>query len=543
MPRQVRRHVRGSAAQNAAYTGPLGEPVMTSDTREVFVHDGETPGGVRQINEKSKLAGAFAGALPVALTALLFTTVHATHFGVQAIAADAPVEQRVSQTAKLRGAIAFAEARGAHLVLPDGDIWFGPSPDDTEACLRISRAMGMSGACWGTRLMPLPNVTGRHLLMVKPLANTPMQGAFLRNFSIGAVGAGHAGLNALRIDTTNPGGYIAGLIVDSLAMGPGGPDNRAFEHFNTDAANKNGGMFASTFYDCTVVGGMKFTKTGDSNNILQCRISNYGIGIDYDTTSGAAMHCIERCNITSQGGAIRFNGVLQGHVRFNQIEQSFPYTGNANDNACITVINSTQCTFEGNNINTHGRVDVFNFKGSPNNSIYPNTVCYGDGNVVLRALGSPRLRFDIQVIDIIFAEGQDNNGQQRDFPLTFIDASSSPVVGVPMPQTLKGGFTDAGGANFNTGLRACLMTNKRVQLSGNLNGGLANDGTRKQGTPVATLPVSMRPKKAQYLPVIVNQPGVGFVNGMLLIDVVGGISVVTMPPGQFGVDTLSFQLN
>ena len=542
MPRQVRRHVRGTAAQNAAYTGPLGEPVVTKDTREVFVHDGETPGGVRQINEKSKLAGAFAGALPVALTALLFTTVHATHFGVQAIAADAPVEQRVSQTAKLRGAIAFAEARGAHLVLPDGDVWFGASPDDTEACLRIGRAMGMSGACWGTRLMPLPDVTGRHLLMVKPLANTPMQGAFLRNFSIGEVGGGHNGLNALRIDTTNSGGYIAGLIIDSLAMGPGGATNRAFEHFNTDAANKNGGMFASTIYDCTIVGGMKFTKTGDSNNIIQCRISNYGIGIDYDTTSGAAMHCIERCNITSQGGAIRFNGVLQGHVRFNQIEQAFAYTGSANDNACVTVINSTQCTFEGNNINTHGRVDVFNFKGSPNNNVYPNTICYGDSNFALRAVGSPGLRFDIQVRDIIFAEGQDNNGQPRPYPLTSIDSSSAPVVGIPMPQTLQNSFADAGGANFNPGLRACILANKTVRLSGNLTG-----GTRTQGTVIATLPVPMRPNRAQRLPALLLTSA-GYVNGILLVDTVGRILVDSLPGGtapigNFSVDHLSFMLN
>jgi len=38
---------RGTAAQNAAYTGTESEPVFTTDTHELFIHDGATVGGVK----------------------------------------------------------------------------------------------------------------------------------------------------------------------------------------------------------------------------------------------------------------------------------------------------------------------------------------------------------------------------------------------------------------------------------------------------------------------------------------------------------------
>jgi len=38
---------RGTAAQNAAFTGTEGEPVFTTNTHELFIHDGATAGGIK----------------------------------------------------------------------------------------------------------------------------------------------------------------------------------------------------------------------------------------------------------------------------------------------------------------------------------------------------------------------------------------------------------------------------------------------------------------------------------------------------------------
>ena len=37
---------RGTAAENAAFTGQEGELVYTTDTKDLFVHDGSTAGGI-----------------------------------------------------------------------------------------------------------------------------------------------------------------------------------------------------------------------------------------------------------------------------------------------------------------------------------------------------------------------------------------------------------------------------------------------------------------------------------------------------------------
>jgi hypothetical protein len=38
---------RGTAAQNAAFTGTEGEPVFTTNTHELFIHDAATAGGIK----------------------------------------------------------------------------------------------------------------------------------------------------------------------------------------------------------------------------------------------------------------------------------------------------------------------------------------------------------------------------------------------------------------------------------------------------------------------------------------------------------------
>lgn len=55
MPSQTLRYKRGTAAQVAAYIGGPAEPVVNTTTGDVHVQDGITPGGVRQISEKSQV--------------------------------------------------------------------------------------------------------------------------------------------------------------------------------------------------------------------------------------------------------------------------------------------------------------------------------------------------------------------------------------------------------------------------------------------------------------------------------------------------------
>lgn len=48
---EARRKARGTTAQNDAYTGPSGQITVDMDRKEVRIHDGVTPGGIRVLNK------------------------------------------------------------------------------------------------------------------------------------------------------------------------------------------------------------------------------------------------------------------------------------------------------------------------------------------------------------------------------------------------------------------------------------------------------------------------------------------------------------
>jgi len=52
---------RGTSAQNSAFIGKSGELIYTTDTKELFVHDGTTPGGTEIVSLSALAAVASSG--------------------------------------------------------------------------------------------------------------------------------------------------------------------------------------------------------------------------------------------------------------------------------------------------------------------------------------------------------------------------------------------------------------------------------------------------------------------------------------------------
>lgn len=492
-----------------------GKTIITPDTLQIL--------GLGSTGDLSDMSVTpSAGGNPRRLKDLLSNDIYAVNYGVVA-------DDGIDDGPPLRAAIAAAQARRVTLRLPAGIIHVCPLAGDAEALLRITGLMSLQGER-GTRIEPCATSGRRSVILVKPPANAAIRGMVLRDFSVGPLGGHYDGGDAIRVDTTDAGGYVAKLLVENVGTGTPGPGFFAFHHVNTPAANRTGGLFASTFRGNDFVGGMKFEKTGDSNNILENIITSHNVGIDYEGIAGAAMHRIEGNNITSMGGAIRLKNTIQAKIIRNQMEQAFAYKGAADDNAMVTLDGSSFTTIEDNNANTHGRVDVVSMKnGASHNRLAANNVVYAAANVLLKAAGAPSNRLDPQTADYSFEDGA-----VRRTPLVSIDAASSPTIGVFMPLPLENGFAAAGGPYFNQGLRAMLAPDRSVRLAGIVSGSALTQGTR-----IAKLPAAMAPLKAVRIRVL--SLASSWQMGVLTIESDGSIRIENLPGGrQVEFDDVSF---
>ena len=123
MPRKIPKPVqqfRGTTAQHATYTGPIGELTVDTDKKVVVVQDGATAGGIPMAREDRKVAGdnyiKVNGAAKGTLAADLTLTVDMTQVAADLVSADENNGLSVGTDNKL-----FAKAPDADLILRPGD--------------------------------------------------------------------------------------------------------------------------------------------------------------------------------------------------------------------------------------------------------------------------------------------------------------------------------------------------------------------------------------------------------------------------------------
>ncbi|KQQ13275.1 hypothetical protein ASF53_13960 [Methylobacterium sp. Leaf123] len=479
------------------------------------------------------------------LAALFSNQLYAVNFGVLPGAAD--------NGPALRTAFARAQELGSNLLLPDFDmnVCAGADPD---ALLRIERPMNLSGQGRNSRILPCANAGDRAVILVKPGINAGgIRGLTLRDFSIGYL-ATRIGGDGIRFDTTNLNGFIAKPLVNNVSIADAGPGKYAIHHINNpDPATGNitGGLFGGTFSNSDFFGGMRFYKTGDSNNVLHNIIAGNNTGVEYEGIGGAATHLFFGNNITSYGGAFVIRNTIQPKIISNQTEGFHTYTGTYG--ALITLDGSHDGVIEENNANAYDRVDVVRLvNGASGNTVGDNTVTYSTaaGKVMTRVVGSPGNTIARQRSDTDFTRTPNGPGEADDgfnfAPRTrtvnSVDATSHPTIGAFQQLTLNGAWSAATDPDYNQGLSVQLLPDNSVALRGSVV--FSTPGTPQPvGTLVATLPPAYRPSKSVRIGadmLVIGSPN-SWGRAVFIIDKDGGVYVQSANSGYLiHFDSTSF---
>lgn len=457
---------------------------------------------------------AGAGAISRALSAILANDIYAANWGV--VPGDG-----LDDGPALRAALAAAQARGARLILPPGVINVCTVAGDAEALLRITSLVEIVGVSRLSRIEPCAAAGTRSVILVKPLANGGgIRGLALRNFSIGSLGDTRSGGDGIRFDTTSTNAFIAKSLIQNVAVADAGAGKYAFRHIHDPAASETGGLFGATIQDSELWGGLKFYKTGDSNNVERNIITGSNAGIDYEAISGAAMHRFVGNNITSAGGSIVLRNTAQAKVLQNQLEAALAYTGA--ESALIVLDNVSDSEVSENNANGYDKVDIVLAKnGSIRNTISSNSTTYStaQSKVLFRAIASPGNTLGRQRSDV-----NQDTGVARSRPLLSLDASSSPTAGVFQQLALGTGWDIGGDVNFYQGLFVTLLPNGTVQFRGST--GIKSGTT---DSTIAVLPPAYRPGKAIRVAAKAYIDANSWGLAVFTIDVSGNIIVQSVP--------------
>ncbi|TFZ55892.1 hypothetical protein E4V01_20455 [Methylorubrum sp. Q1] len=472
------------------------------------------------------------GGIARALSALFSNEIYAADYGVTA-------NDGKDDTLALQTAINVTQTSKGRLILPGGTINVCDT-SDPEALVRITSIMELQGAGRGTRIEPCPAAGNRSVILVKPLvAAGGIRGLIMRDFAIGELGTTRAGGDGIRFDTTNLNGFIAKPLVENVGIADAGAGKYAIHHINNPNAatgNYNGGLFGGTFQNSDLWGGVKFYKTGDSNNILRNIMTGSNPGIEYEGIEGAATHVIEGNNITSTAGGIIVRNTIQAKIVRNQTESYHPQTGP--DGALIVLDGTHDSEVRENNANAYDRVDVVSLKnGSSGNTVADNVVTYGSatGKVLARLVNAPNNTIGRQRSDNDCLRQPPLAGQSED-RLTFtprvrhllsINAGSYPTLGAFQPLTLDASWLPGSDPAFYQGLAVSLKPDGDVIFRGTI----ASSATQSPGAPVTTLPQAYRPAKAIRIGADMLIPGSPSTWGraIFIVDETGGVFVQSAP--------------
>lgn len=263
-------------------------------------------------------------------------------------------------TAPLQAAINACGTFGRNLWLPEGR-YLVTDASPNNYCLSITKPITIIGAGFYTAIVPKSTVgSAADTVRIEPSVSVWCKITLL-NFTIGSTNTGTRYGNRGVFLYTNAAGSNAPKFTMrdmSIYQGSGGP-GYSFVHINTAANNPNGGMYAALIQNCTLVGGIYLSDSGDSNVIQKNIVSGSNIGILYSLVSGASCLSIEDNNITATGGAIKGDYGSRTVIRHNNIEMP---SGSGSNGAIVDFNGGNgvayQCSFTDNHISAFGTSTV-----------------------------------------------------------------------------------------------------------------------------------------------------------------------------------------
>ncbi len=284
-------------------------------------------------------------------------------------------------TAAIQVAINYAVGMGRRLVIPSGS--YLVSNVSASEVLRIEGPLSIKGDGQLATLLIVKSTVPASADILHYVATTA--GGF-KHFSISDFGvvpqSGTPGRYAINIDTTT--GPIANVTVSRLYV-----EQLSGGSLRNTNPTLSDGFFTSTIRENVFVGGILFDRAGDSIRIQNNTITGNGIGIDWDSVSGASVGMIGNNNITTKDSAIRLRQSYRTIIRDNNLE---PHTGGGySGNPVINVSGSVATVYEprieGNTIlaSLVSNVDAISFDDALNPVVGPNTIYTAGSGVGVKA--------------------------------------------------------------------------------------------------------------------------------------------------------------
>lgn len=422
---------------------------------------------------------------------------------------------------------------GGLIYFPFGRYGVAPQGSDGQ-CLTMKRPCTMIGGGLYTAITPLDTVGDTiDTIAFRSDGTTSFQFAAIDGLFLGDPYTGiRYGRYGILIDTLTAGRYVATPTIRRTYIGQGPAKTYSIAHLNDTIANVNGGMYGALIENNQLVGGVLLSGSGDSNNIINNVITDYGeianptyadyatIGVNAALISGASMLVIERNNITNRLGPIKIDSGSRFKIQFNNLEAQ---VGPPNNNTMIDINSGSGTTSTGLIADNHlgaftgsGVTAMVRIRNGLAHEVRHNTMLSGviDGSVGVD-IGPNCNDIDIHdntrgtgITEIVNDSGQGTKGYRKlaSFAGTFQNWSATGE---------KVGYIKDG--------------NGKVLISGSFTGGTV-------GGTIFTLPVAYRPEKI-VVRVIFKGTGLGTVT----VHPDGTVEATDVSTAAFNSMDISFQ--
>ncbi len=372
-----------------------------------------------------------------------------------------------------------------------------------------------------TAINPAASTATDDTLVITPNPAYNMENALYSSFALHDPSTGtRADRYGIFLDTQVAGAYLPKLLIERVIVGQG--SSYGIYHLNNAVNNVNGGLYAATFRDCTIKGGIKLEQSGDSLNILECLIAGTGgIGVNASLVAGASVLTVERCNITNAQGAFRLDNGPRFRFVGNNCENSASGATANNSGAIVNITGSGGVVYggliEGNLLSGFGSTDATILVKLQNcqGTLIDNNVFLSGGGGLTTGIEIGNTCQDVRIGRNVFNAAI----------TTKVTDNGQGTMGVIKTATLANSWVA-----YNVGTESLQFikdpSSGEVTLYGSI-----KDGTSTNGTTITTLPAGFRPPKIVRAPLFSVNSGTP-VPGQINIESNGVVSITYVSGSQ-----------
>lgn len=421
----------------------------------------------------------------------------------------------------LRQVIAEASAQGEKIWLPKGEYRAGGT---RGAVLTLTAPISVEGDGSAASVVnPAGASSTDDTIIVSPNTQFDHSGIKLSSFALhNPINGRRAGRHGIYLDTRAVGQFLPRLTLENLAIGEGA--GWAILHDNDTAQNSNGGLYGATIRDNQLKGGLRLNNSGDSISIHDNIISGPRIGLDIALTPGASCLVVERCNITSTGGAIRHRSGSRPSYSGLNIENLAPGAAAENDGAVVNISGDRGVVVGGNL--TDSLISAFGRSDASHLIKIANTRGFTLDRLTLLS-GQVRRVVALEIAETAYDTKVGTLQMQIDgtgaFVMPIVDRGVG-TMGVVKPATLLNGWKGAG--PDEEPLQFLKSFDGVVRVWGTIARGDSSDGTG-----IAVLPERLRPTRTVHQSVMGTGSG-GCIPGQISVAADGGITLAFLESAQ-----------